>query len=39
MPITLTIGAPLFAKAVAPADPAIEKPEMIRECVKAFIQR
>ena len=28
-----------FAKAVALAEPGIEKSELIRECVKAFIQR
>ena len=39
MRTTLTIDDQLFAKAVALADPGIEKSELIRECVKAFIQR
>ena len=34
-----TIDDALFAKAVALAEPGIEKSELIRECVKAFIQR
>jgi hypothetical protein len=36
---TLTIDDQLFAKAVLLAEPGIEKAELIRECVKAFIQR
>lgn len=39
MRTTLTIDDSLFAKAVALAEPGIEKSELIRECVKAFIQR
>ncbi|MEO6322987.1 MAG: type II toxin-antitoxin system VapB family antitoxin [Polaromonas sp.] len=39
MRTTLTIDDELFAKAVALAEPGIEKSELIRECVKAFIQR
>ncbi len=36
---TLTIDDELFAKAVALAEPGIERSELLRECVKAFIQR
>jgi len=39
MRTTLTIDDKLFAKAVSLAEPGIEKSELIRECVKAFIQR
>ena len=39
MRTTLTIDDQLFAKAVALAEPGVEKAELIRECVKAFIQR
>jgi Arc/MetJ family transcription regulator len=39
MRTTLTIDDELFAKAVSLAQPGIEKSELIRECVKAFIQR
>jgi len=39
MRTTLTIDDQLLAKAVALAEPGIEKSELIRECVKAFIQR
>ncbi len=39
MRTTLTIDDQLFAKAVALADPGLDKSELIRECVKAFIQR
>lgn len=39
MRTTLTIDDDLFSKAVALAEPGIEKSELIRECVKAFIQR
>jgi Arc/MetJ family transcription regulator len=36
---TLTIDDQLLAKAVLLAAPGIEKSELFRECVKAFIQR
>ena len=39
MRTTLTIDDQLFAKALALAEPGIEKSELLRECVKAFIQR
>ncbi len=39
MRTTLTIDDDLFAKAMALAQPGTEKSELIRECVKAFIQR
>lgn len=39
MRTTLTIDDQLFAKAVLWAEPGIEKSELLRECVKAFIQR
>jgi Arc/MetJ family transcription regulator len=39
MRTTLTIDDQLFAKAVALAEPGVEKSELLRECVKAFIQR
>lgn len=39
MRITLTIDDALFAKAVALAEPGLEKSELLKECVKAFIQR
>jgi hypothetical protein len=39
MRTTLTIDDQLFAKAVSLAPPGVEKSELIRECVKAFIQR
>ena len=39
MRTTLTIDDQLFAKAVSLAEPGIEKSELIRDCVKAFIQR
>ena len=39
MRTTLTIDDELYAKAVALAEPGVEKSELIRECVKAFIQR
>ncbi len=39
MRTTLTIEDELFARAVALAEPGIERSELIRECVKAFIQR
>lgn len=39
MRTTLTIDDELFAKAVELAAPDMEKSELLRECVKAFIQR
>ena len=39
MRTTLTIDDELFAKAVALAAPGIERSELLRECVKAYIQR
>ena len=39
MRTTLTIDDHLFEKALALAEPGIEKSELVRECVKAFIQR
>jgi hypothetical protein len=39
MKTTLTIDEKLFAKAVALATPKIEKSELIRECMKVFIQQ
>ena len=39
MRTTLTIDDQLFAKAVALAEPGSEKSELIRDCIKAFIQR
>ena len=39
MRTTLTMDDQLFAKAVALAEPGMEKSELIRECVKALIQR
>jgi len=36
---TFTIDDELFSKATALAEPGIEKSELLRECVKAFIQR
>lgn len=39
MRTTLTIDDELIAKAVALAPPNTEKSELIRECVKAFIQQ
>ncbi len=38
MRTTLTIDDKLFAKAAALAPPGTEKSELIRDCVKAFIQ-
>ncbi len=38
MRTTLTIDDHLFARAVSLAEPGIEKSELLRECVKAFIQ-
>jgi Arc/MetJ family transcription regulator len=39
MRTTLTIDDALFAKALALAEPGVEKSELLKECVKAFIQR
>ena len=39
MRTTLTIDDDLFAKALALAEPGIEKSELLKECVRAFIQR
>ena len=39
MRTTLTIDDELFARAVALAEPGLEKSELLKECVKAFIQR
>ena len=39
MRTTLTINDQLFDQAVRLASPGIEKSELIRECVKAFIQQ
>ena len=39
MRTTLTIDDELFSKATALATPGIEKSELLRECVKAFIER
>ena len=39
MRTTITIDDQLFAQAVQLAVPGIEKSELLRECVKAFIQR
>lgn len=39
MRTTLTIDDHLFAQAISLAEPGMERSELIRECVKAFIQR
>ena len=39
MRTTLTIDDELFAKALALAEPGIERSELLKECIKAFIQR
>lgn len=39
MRTTLTIDDELFARAVALAEPGMERSELLKECVKAFIQR
>lgn len=39
MRTTITIDDELFAEAAALAEPGMEKSELLRECVKAFIQR
>lgn len=38
MRTTLTIDDELFAKAMALAEPGIERSELLKQCVKAFIQ-
>ena len=38
MRTTLTIDDDLFARALALAEPGIERSDLLRECVKAFIQ-
>ncbi len=38
MRTTITIDDDLYSKAVALANPGMEKSELIRECVRAFIQ-
>jgi Bacterial antitoxin of type II TA system, VapB len=38
MRTTLTIDDELFARAVALAEPGMERSELIRQCVNAFIQ-
>lgn len=39
MRTTLTIDDDLYAQALQLAPPGLEKAELIRECVKAYIQR
>lgn len=39
MRTTLTIDDELFTKAQALAEPGMDKSELLRECVRAFIQR
>lgn len=39
MRTTLTIDDQLYAKALSLAEPGMEKSELLKECVKAFIQR
>jgi len=39
MRTTLTIDDQLYAKAVSLAEPGMDKSELLKECVKAFIQR
>lgn len=39
MRTTLTIDDDLYAQALALAEPGIERSELLRQCVKAFIQR
>jgi Arc/MetJ family transcription regulator len=38
MRTTLTIDDELFARAAALAEPGLDKSELLRDCVKAFIQ-
>ena len=39
MRTTVTIDDELYAQALALADPGLEKSELFRECVRAFVQR
>jgi Arc/MetJ family transcription regulator len=39
MRTTITIDDELFDQAAALAEPGMEKSELLKECVKAFIQR
>ena len=39
MRTTVTIDDELFAQALALAEPGMEKSELLKECVRAFIQR
>ena len=39
MRTTLTIDDELFAKAVSLAEPGLDKAQLLRECVKAFIRQ
>ena len=39
MRTTLTLDDSLYADALALADPGMDKAELLRECVKAFIKR
>lgn len=39
MRTTVTIDDELFAKAVALAEPGMERAELLKECVKAFIRQ
>lgn len=39
MRTTLTIDDELFAKAVALAEPGMDKADLLKECVRAYIQR
>jgi Arc/MetJ family transcription regulator len=39
MRTTLTIDDELFSRALALSEPGIEKAELLKECVKAYIQR
>lgn len=39
MRTTITIDDHLYEKAVALAEPGIEKSELLRECVKAYVER
>ena len=39
MRTTMTLDDGLYAEAQALADPGMDKAELLRECVKAFIQR
>lgn len=39
MRTTLTIDDALFSKAVSLAEPGLDKSALIRECVKAYVER